>query len=143
MKNIAVTSLVCAISLALAIVPAGAGSKKAKPKKPVVVHDKAMMATLRSIVIKHIELEDVTPSAVFKLLRMESKNADPKGKGVNFIITGGVDKTGQRVTLTMDDVPLAYLIRYVCMAAGLDYVAEKYAVVIKPKQKKNKPAPVK
>jgi hypothetical protein len=115
-----------------------AGSRT-KPKKTVVVHDKAMMAKLRSLVIKHIDLDDVEPSAVFKLLRIESKKADPEGKGVNFLLTGGLDKSSsKRITLSMADVPLSEVVRYVRRAAGRDYVAERYAVVIKPKPPKKK-----
>jgi len=136
MRTLAVAMLFSAFC-ALNADPVLAGGRS-KPKKPPVVHDKAMMAKLNSIVIKHIDLDDVEPSAVFKLLRIESKKADPKGKGVNFMLTGGLDKSAKRVSIVMDDVPLSEIIRYVCMAAGLEYVAERYAVVIKPKPPKKK-----
>jgi len=74
MKRLAVFLLVAVFAVSAGQAFAGAR----KPKKQTVQHDKAMLAKLNSITIEHLEVEDASPTAVFKLLRMLSKQKDPR-----------------------------------------------------------------
>jgi hypothetical protein len=47
-----------------------------------------------------------------------------------------MNKNKMLVTITMEDIPLLSVIKYVCMAADLDYKIDEYAVVIQPKTHK-------
>ena len=92
---------------------------------------------LNSIIIDKIEFEDEKPLAVFKYLRIRSKDCDPEGKGVNFVFKGLI-KHKSLVTLKLQNIPLAEAIKYVCLTGDLMYKVDTYAVVIMPIPPKKK-----
>lgn len=111
--------------LCLLTVPVFAKPKGYLPASP-------LWKKLNSIVIEHIEFEDSDTQTVFKLLQVRSKDLDPEGKGINFVCKGLKDhKT--LVTLKLDNLPLAEVIKYVCLAGDLIYKVDDYAVVVMPK----------
>lgn len=87
---------------------------------------------LNSIIIDKIEFEDEKPLAIFKYIRIRSKACDPAGKGVNFVFKG-LSKHKILITLKLKNLPLAEVIKYVCLTGDLLYKVDKYAVVIMPK----------
>ncbi|NOY74883.1 MAG: hypothetical protein GXP32_03720 [Kiritimatiellaeota bacterium] len=97
--------------------------------------NKKLVAKLKSIKIKKIDFESTNPVAVFKYLRKRSKILAVDGKGVNFVFKR-MNTSKTRVTIKMENIPLLVAIKYVCMAADLDYKIEEYAVVIQPKPAK-------
>jgi hypothetical protein len=92
---------------------------------------------LNSIIIDKVEFEDEKPIAIFKLLRIRSKELDPTGKGVNFVFKG-LNEHKSLVTLKLSNIPLAEVIKYVCLSGNLMYKVDTYAVVIMPKVLKKK-----
>ena len=105
----------------------------AKPIKQISLPKSPLWNKLYSIKIDHIEFMEAEPETVFKLLRVRSKELDPEGKGINFVLKGLQDhKTN--VTLKLDNLPLAEVIKYVCLSGNLDYKVDDYAVIIMPKQ---------
>lgn len=106
----------------------------AKPINKVTLPLSPLWNKLNSIKIKHIDFQDAEPETVFKLLRIRSKDLDPEGKGVNFVCKGLKDHKTM-VTLKLDNLPLAEVIKYVCLSGNLDYKVDEYAVIIMPKQK--------
>ena len=92
---------------------------------------------LASIKIKHIEFDDETPLNVFKYIRKETKKLTGNGKSVNFIFKN-LQKSDNRVTLSLDNVPLIYVIKSVCAVAGLTFKVDDYAVIIEPAGSKQK-----
>ena len=87
---------------------------------------------LNSIIIDKIEFEDEKPLAIFKYIRIRSKACDPAGKGVNFVFKG-LTKNQVLITLKLKELPLAEVIKYVCLTGDLLYKVDRYAVVIMPK----------
>lgn len=93
-----------------------------------------MEAKAETIVIPHLEVDDVTVEDVFALLRSRSKDLDPDHRGVNFVFkfsaAGRKIFTERTLTLKLDRIPLSDVIRYTCMASGLRYLFEDNAVII-------------
>lgn len=92
---------------------------------------------LYSIKIDKIDFEDAKPLAVFKYLRIRSKDLDPAGKGVNFVFKG-LKGHKSLVTVKLENLPLADAIKYVCLTGDLIYKVDDHAVVIMPKPPKAK-----
>lgn len=82
---------------------------------------------LNRIMIKKIEVEEAKIKDVFELIRERSKEADPEGKGVNFVFQ---DVPDGAVTISLTDVPLSKVIEYVCLAAKLKFKIDTHAVII-------------
>jgi len=98
----------------------------------------ARAATLESraakIMVRAIDVEEVSPKEVFEFLREQSKAADPEGKGINMLFRFGPAGlkafTEGTVTLKMNNVPLSELVRYVCIASGLLYNYDAYTLMV-------------
>lgn len=91
-------------------------------------------AKINNLMIAKMDVEDMPVAEVFDFLRKESKRLDPDHEGVNFFfkLLDGQKKTvmQREVTVSFTKLSLAEIIRYVCMAADLNYQVEDRAVVI-------------
>lgn len=104
----------------------------AKPIKKIKLPRSPLWKKLNSIVIQKLDVEEAEPRAVFRLLQIRSKALDPEKKGVHFVLKG-LKNHPQTITIQLEKVPLADVIKYVCMTAGLAYKVEDFAVIIMPK----------
>ena len=116
-------------------------SKPAKPKidpwYPVKTEDSAMFAKLDSLVVPRLEMDAVDLGGAFKFLRKSSKELDPDGRGVNFIISSEVVK--KRFSINLSNIPILDAVRYICILTNVECVLQRGVVIIKPRPKK-KPA---
>jgi len=89
---------------------------------------------VRSIVIPAVTLEDASVQAVVEFLREESRKQDPDHGGVNFLLhpslAANQTASHRGITLSFSRMPLGELVRYVCLAAGLQYKIDDNAVII-------------
>ena len=93
------------------------------------------LATLK---IKSIELNDTKLSDAIAIIKDLSKKADPEGKGVNISFIAPKDDKGKTLDpvigdISLTDIPLKDVLRYVCEATGMSYRAERSSVMIFPK----------
>ena len=88
---------------------------------------------LNSIKLDKIEFDDEDVLAVFKYIRLITKQADPSGKGINFVFKD-LDKSKKRITILLEDVPVMYAVKSVCEVANLTYRIDDYSVFIQPKK---------
>lgn len=65
-------------------------------------------------------------------LRAKSKELDPDGKGVNFVVKKGVE-TEAEISLRLSNVPLDDAVRYIVELAQAAYSVEDQTIVIHPK----------
>ncbi|NOY81539.1 MAG: hypothetical protein GXP31_11125 [Kiritimatiellaeota bacterium] len=88
---------------------------------------------VRKLVVPRLKFEDATIQQVVQFLQQQSKRLDPDGEGVNFLLELDRRVTAAarpKIPLDLRSLPLSEAIRYVCMAAGLQYKIEDYAVII-------------
>ncbi|MCK5804556.1 MAG: hypothetical protein KAI66_17095 [Lentisphaeria bacterium] len=102
----------------------------------------------KSIIIPKISFDEVAPAEAFKLIRVQSKAEDATGRGVNFVfrLNNRPGSTFRKETLTanLKKISVYDLVRHICLATGLSYIMEPYAIVIsdggkKPMQTKTFP----
>lgn len=93
---------------------------------------------LETLKIENIELKDTKLSDAIALIKALCKKADPEGKGVNISFISPKDDKGKTMDPVIDDisltdVPLKDVLRYVCDASGMSYRTDKFSVMIFPK----------
>ncbi len=92
---------------------------------------------LNRIIIKEISFEDTKTKDVFEAVRIKSKEADPEGKGVNFVFQD-MPEGGGEITIKLIDVPLIKVIEYICIASKMKYKIDTHAVIISKDRKDEK-----
>jgi hypothetical protein len=94
----------------------------------------SMAAKAAGIIIPRLVVDEAPLREVFTLLRRQSREYDPEHAGVNFVFR--FSPAGRRIfrdralTLDLNRMSLADVIRYTCMAGGLKYRFEDHAVII-------------
>lgn len=83
---------------------------------------------LRSLVFPTVEFAGATLEEVAELLRVRSRDLDPQGKGVNFILNLPPEARGKPISLTLQSVPMEELLRYVSEMCGVTYKVDDHAV---------------
>jgi hypothetical protein len=118
----------------------------------------ALNRKLERIIFPKIDFRDATVREAIEFLSAKSKSFDPDGQGVNIVLRlgdeggagapapiapppapgiSGLDNaawggSGTRITLTLNNVPLIEVIKYVTNLANLKYKIEPFAVYIVP-----------
>ncbi|MBN8422733.1 MAG: hypothetical protein J0L73_27735 [Verrucomicrobia bacterium] len=83
---------------------------------------------LRTIIFPKVEFEGATLVEVVELLRVRSRDLDPEGKGISFVISVPPDVGGKQVSLNLLNVPMEELLRYVSEMCGVSYKVDDHAV---------------
>lgn len=92
---------------------------------------------IRTIILPQVQLVDATMEEVAQFLALQSKNYDvletnPSRKGVNIVLGGDATLAAKRITLSLSDVPLSYVLDSAASMAGTQLRTEEYLVVIGP-----------
>ena len=98
-----------------------------------------MIVKVEKIKIESIELKDTKLSDAVNLIRDLCKKADPEGKGLNISFIAPKDDKGKTIDpvisdITLTNIPLKDLLRYVCEATGMTFKVDEFAVMIMPKK---------
>ena len=114
-----------------------AGQIALEPKPPDEPPGKTSTAAithkLESIVFPKINFTDATVREAVEWLATKSKDLDADGQGVNIVLKLGDEELNKtRITLTLNNVPLIEVIKYVTNLANLKYKVEPFAVTIVP-----------
>ncbi len=84
---------------------------------------------LRTLIMPQVELAGVTLEEATELLRVRSRDLDPEGRGVSFIINVPPEARNKPISLTLFNVPLEEVLRYVSEGAGVNYKVDEHAVI--------------
>jgi len=83
---------------------------------------------LRELKISQIDFSGAALEEVVEYLRVRSRDLDPTGKGVDFVLSVPADQPSKPISLNLRDVPIEEVLRYVMDLTGLTYRVEDYAV---------------
>jgi general secretion pathway protein D len=97
--------------------------------------DKSSIASkLSDIFIPRIEFDNTSLNSVVQYLITESKENDTsiEKTGVPIMLQLNTDQIAQipTITISLDDMPIGEIIRYICQSTGLKYRVEDRAVII-------------
>ncbi|MDB6137360.1 MAG: hypothetical protein JWO94_432, partial [Verrucomicrobiaceae bacterium] len=85
---------------------------------------------LRELKIPHVEFNNASLDEVIEYLRVTSRNIDPDGRGVDFIVHLEPEARNRQLSLALSNLPLEEVLRYVTQIAEATYRVEATAVVI-------------
>ncbi|MEZ5304316.1 MAG: Amuc_1098 family type IV pilus outer membrane protein [Verrucomicrobiales bacterium] len=79
-----------------------------------------------------VELQEATLEEAIQFLQLKSKEMDPSGQGVNFVISQNPDspQNQARINLSLRNIPLGEALRYVTQQAGMTYRVDEFVVRI-------------
>ncbi len=89
-----------------------------------------LLRKLRTIVLPKVEFTGTTVEEAVEYLRVRSRDLDPKGRGVDFVVNLPAEMKSKAITLSLEQAPLEELIRYITEMSGVAYRVEDRAVVI-------------
>jgi general secretion pathway protein D len=87
---------------------------------------------LRDIKIQRIDFTGASLEEVIEYLRVRSRDVDPEGKGVDFVLSLGESAPSRQISLNLVDVPVEEVLRYATEIAGVAFRVEEFAVRIVP-----------
>lgn len=85
---------------------------------------------LRTWIVSSVDLQGATLEETVEFLRIRSRDLDPKHQGISFILRVPPETRSKTVTLTLAQVPLDELLRYVTQMTGTAYRVDEFAVNI-------------
>lgn len=85
---------------------------------------------LSTLILPKVDFSGATISEVVELLRIRSRDMDPSGQGVDFVINVDDVAANKPISLAMENVPMDEVLRYVTELAGVAYRVEEFAVQI-------------
>ncbi len=120
-------------------------SNKLTTEEPNTINKNTIITKLNSLIIPHINLENVSISEAVDYLKQKSCEQDPLKKGVNiFLKLTALEKTlplasdsnalstEPSISLQLNEVPLYVALEYVAKQANLTLKIDPYAVVLIP-----------
>lgn len=90
----------------------------------------SILSKLKDIKIERIDFTGAALEEVIEYLRVRSRDLDPTGKGIDFVLSLPPDQTPPPVTLNLVNVPVEEVLRYVTEISGVNYRVEEFAVRI-------------
>jgi len=88
---------------------------------------------MRSLILKQVDFTDASIEDAVKFLTEQSRQVDPEGRGINFLIKSeDVKQQAKTFSLKLSNVPVGEALRYITSLTGLRYRAEEFAVFIVP-----------
>jgi len=113
------------------------GPTKPAPEKPQVEENSqaapasAAFEKAQKIILPKVEFREATVTEVVEFLRVKAREFDAEKQGVSMILKPGAGAEA-RMSLSLTNVPLTEVLRYVAGLTGLELKAEPYALVIQP-----------
>lgn len=87
-----------------------------------------LLQKLDTLIFPKIDFTGVTLDEAVELLRVRSRDLDPEGKGVGFIVNAPPETRNKTFSLSLQSVPLVELLRYISETVGAHYKVDDYAV---------------
>lgn len=88
---------------------------------------------LAALIMPKVELKEATLGAALDFLKKAVERQSAGKLAVNFVVQLPDDQVkSQAVTLSLSNVPFTEVLRYLGGVAGLNFVYDKYAIIVKP-----------
>jgi general secretion pathway protein D len=89
-----------------------------------------IQSKLKDLVIPKVDFSEATLEEVVEYLRVRSRDLDKTGRGVDFVVNLPENQASRQITLYLENVPLAEVVRYVTEKAAATFRVEDRAVRI-------------
>jgi hypothetical protein len=94
----------------------------------------SMEKQLGTLVIPQVNFNQATLGAALDYLRQTVAKVSDGKSSVNFVVQVPEEQArSQTVTLTLSNVPFTEVLRYLGSVASVDFVYDKYAIIVRPR----------
>jgi len=83
---------------------------------------------MRTSIVPKVDFSGASFEEIIEFLRVRSRDLDPEGKGVDFVLSLPPEILTRTIDLSLTSVPLEELVRYVAEKAGATYKVDEFAV---------------
>ncbi len=90
----------------------------------------AINQKLRTMIVPKVDFSGATLEEVIEYIRVRSRDLDPKGRGVDFVMNVPPESSAKLISLYLEHVPMEDVLRYATEKAGAAYRVEDRAVTI-------------
>ena len=104
------------------------------PPAPPASGRNAIMSKLNSIIIDKVNFNKLDIATAVDFLTAKSKELDPDHVGINFVLNLPPDAphVHREISMTLENVPLIAVLKYMTEQANLVYSVDAYAVDLRP-----------
>ena len=88
---------------------------------------------LKKIILEKVEFREASLPEALEFLKQKGTQLGEGKVAINFVLQLDEQTQNAKITITLQKVPLAEVLRYVGDLAGVQFVYEPYAIVVKPK----------
>jgi general secretion pathway protein D len=104
-----------------------AGGEKNKPA------GSSIQKQLEKLIVPKVEFKEATLGSVLDFLKQTAAKASEGKTAVNFVVQLPDEQVKTKtVTLSLTNVPMSEVLRYLGGLADIDFAYEKYAILVKP-----------
>lgn len=88
---------------------------------------------LKKIILEKVEFREASLPEALEFLKQKGTQLGEGKVAINFVLQLDEQTQNAKITITLQKVPLAEVLRYVGDLASVQFVYEPYAIVVKPK----------
>ncbi len=93
----------------------------------------ATQEALKKLIMEKVELREASLAEALEFLKQKGNQLGGGKVAINFVLQLDEQTQNAKITITLQKVPFAEVLRYVGDLAGVTFVYEPYAIVVKPK----------
>lgn len=94
----------------------------------VLSNREKIVRKMRTSIVPKVDFSGASFEEIIEFLRVRSRDLDPEGKGVDFVLSLPPETLSRSIDLSLTSVPLEELVRYVAEKAGATYKVDEFAV---------------
>lgn len=88
---------------------------------------------LQKLILEKVDLREASLSEALEFLKQKGNQLGGGKVAINFVLQLDEQTQNAKVTIALQKVPFSEVLRYVGELAGVQFVYEPYAIVVKPK----------
>ena len=93
----------------------------------------ATQEALKKLIMEKVEFREASLAEALEFLKQKGNQLGGGKVAINFVLQLDEETQARKVTIAMQKVPFAEVLRYVGELAGVQFAYEQYAIVVKPK----------
>jgi general secretion pathway protein D len=105
-----------------------ASDARQEPLRGVASSRDKIIQKLRTLVVPKVDFSGASFDEVIEFLRVRSRDLDPEGRGVDFVLSVPPDTAARTIDLSLVNIPLEELVRYTAEKVGVTFKIDEFAV---------------
>ena len=93
----------------------------------------ATQEALKKLIMEKVEFREASLAEALDFLKQKGNQLAAGKVAINFVLQLDEQAQAAKITISMQKVPFSEVLRYVGDLAGVQFVYEQYAIVVKPK----------